>query len=96
MHCFLFLKQACFKSWFVNRFPPLLLAVGGADKVIAPAIRSGKRVCICGHENNLRSLLKYVDGISNSVRRLRLSGPFGLSASDPATLLVQRLSRSGI
>lgn len=35
------------------------------EEVIAPAIRSGKRVCICGHENNLRSLLKYVDGISN-------------------------------
>eukprot|EP00903_Cladosiphon_okamuranus_P015514 g14324.t1 len=36
------------------------------DEVIAPAIRSGKRVCVCGHENNLRSLLKYVDSISNS------------------------------
>lgn len=36
--------------------------------MIAPAIRSGKRVCVCGHENNLRSLLKYIDGISNAVR----------------------------
>ncbi|CAB1119401.1 unnamed protein product [Ectocarpus sp. CCAP 1310/34] len=36
------------------------------DEVIAPAIRSGKRVCVCGHENNLRSLLKYIDGISNA------------------------------
>ncbi|CAN0431387.1 unnamed protein product, partial [Hapterophycus canaliculatus] len=36
------------------------------DEVIAPAVRSGKRVCICGHENNLRSLLKYVDSISDA------------------------------
>ncbi|CAM9299955.1 unnamed protein product [Ectocarpus sp. 13 AM-2016] len=36
------------------------------DEVIAPAIRAGKRVCVCGHENNLRSLLKYIDGISNA------------------------------
>ncbi|CAN0270314.1 unnamed protein product, partial [Laminaria digitata] len=34
------------------------------DEVIAPSIRAGKRVCICGHENNLRSLLKHVDGVS--------------------------------
>ncbi|CAN0330564.1 unnamed protein product [Pylaiella littoralis] len=36
------------------------------DEVIAPAIRAGKRVCVCGHENNLRSLLKYVDGVSDT------------------------------
>ena len=31
-------------------------------------VREGKRVCICGHENNLRSLLKHVDGISDEAR----------------------------
>ena len=39
-----------------------------AEQVIAPSIRAGKRVCICGHENNLRSLLKHVDGVSAEVR----------------------------
>ena len=39
-----------------------------AAQVIAPSIRAGKRVCICGHENNLRSLLKHVDGVSAEVR----------------------------
>ncbi|CAM9873397.1 unnamed protein product [Discosporangium mesarthrocarpum] len=35
------------------------------EEVVRPSIVSGKRVCICGHENNLRSLLKHIDGISD-------------------------------
>jgi len=35
--------------------------------VIAPAIRSGKRVLIAAHGNSLRALVKYLDNISDSV-----------------------------
>eukprot|EP00953_Heterococcus_sp_UTEX-ZZ885_P023065 12709-Heterococcus_DN1.PRE.5 len=35
------------------------------ESVIAPAVRAGRRVCVCGHENNLRSLLKHLDGVSD-------------------------------
>ena len=34
------------------------------DKVIAPALREGKTVLVVGHENNLRSLLMQLEGIS--------------------------------
>lgn len=40
------------------------------EQVVVPSILEGKRVCVCGHENNLRSLLKYIDGVSNEVRNL--------------------------
>ena len=32
-------------------------------EVIAPAVRSGKRVLICAHGNSLRALVKYLDNI---------------------------------
>lgn len=35
------------------------------DDVVTPLIKSRKRVLIVGHENNLRSILKRVDNISN-------------------------------
>jgi 2,3-bisphosphoglycerate-dependent phosphoglycerate mutase len=34
------------------------------EEVLVPRIRSGRRLLICGHENNLRSLLMHIDGIS--------------------------------
>ncbi|KAG5184823.1 histidine phosphatase superfamily [Tribonema minus] len=43
------------------------------DNTIVPTIRSGKRVCVCGHENNLRSLLKHLDGVSDDdIRHVEL------------------------
>jgi 2,3-bisphosphoglycerate-dependent phosphoglycerate mutase len=36
------------------------------EQVIAPAIRSGKRVLIAAHGNSLRALVKYLDQISDS------------------------------
>jgi 2,3-bisphosphoglycerate-dependent phosphoglycerate mutase len=33
--------------------------------VVAPVIRSGKRVIISAHGNSIRALIKYLDGISN-------------------------------
>lgn len=35
------------------------------DEVIAPTIRSGKRVIIAAHGNSLRALIKHLDGISD-------------------------------
>jgi 2,3-bisphosphoglycerate-dependent phosphoglycerate mutase len=35
------------------------------DEVIVPQLRQGKRLLIVGHENNLRSLIKRLDDISN-------------------------------
>jgi 2,3-bisphosphoglycerate-dependent phosphoglycerate mutase len=35
------------------------------DEVIVPQLRAGKRLLIVGHENNLRSLIKRLDNISN-------------------------------
>jgi 2,3-bisphosphoglycerate-dependent phosphoglycerate mutase len=35
------------------------------DNVIVPQLKLGKRLMIVGHENNLRSLIKRLDGISN-------------------------------
>jgi len=35
------------------------------DEVIVPQLRQGKRLLIVGHENNLRSIIKRLDGISN-------------------------------
>jgi 2,3-bisphosphoglycerate-dependent phosphoglycerate mutase len=32
-------------------------------EVIAPAVRSGKKVIIAAHGNSLRALVKYLDGI---------------------------------
>ena len=34
--------------------------------LIAPAIRSGKRVVVAAHGNSIRALIKYLDGISDS------------------------------
>ncbi len=36
------------------------------DELIAPAIRSGKRVLISAHGNSLRALVKYLDNISET------------------------------
>jgi len=36
-------------------------------EVIAPAIRSGKRVLIAAHGNSLRALVKYLDNIPDDV-----------------------------
>jgi len=36
-------------------------------EVIAPSVRSGKRVVIAAHGNSLRALVKYLDGISDDV-----------------------------
>ena len=35
------------------------------DEVIAPKLRLGKRLLIVGHENNLRSIIKRLDNVSN-------------------------------
>jgi 2,3-bisphosphoglycerate-dependent phosphoglycerate mutase len=35
------------------------------DEVIVPQLRDRKRILIVGHENNLRSIIKRLDGISN-------------------------------
>ena len=43
----------------VNRFLPYW------HEVIAPVIRSGKRVIISAHGNSIRALVKYLDGISD-------------------------------
>jgi 2,3-bisphosphoglycerate-dependent phosphoglycerate mutase len=43
------------------------------ENSIKPVIRSGKRVFICGHENNLRSLLKHIDNVSDEdIRHVEL------------------------
>merc|ERR1712176_219627 len=34
------------------------------DEVLAPALQSGKTLLVCGHENNLRSLIMRLEGIS--------------------------------
>jgi 2,3-bisphosphoglycerate-dependent phosphoglycerate mutase len=34
-------------------------------ELIAPAVRSGKRVLIAAHGNSMRALVKYLDGISD-------------------------------
>ncbi len=35
------------------------------EQVIAPAIRSGRRVIVAAHGNSLRALVKYLDGVSD-------------------------------
>jgi 2,3-bisphosphoglycerate-dependent phosphoglycerate mutase len=35
------------------------------DRVVVPDLREGKRILIVGHENNLRSIIKRLDGISD-------------------------------
>jgi 2,3-bisphosphoglycerate-dependent phosphoglycerate mutase len=45
--------------------------------VIAPAIRSGKRVIIAAHGNSLRALVKYLDKISEA-EILKLNIPTGV------------------
>ena len=35
------------------------------DEVIVPQLKAGKRIMLVGHENNLRSIIKRLDGISN-------------------------------
>ena len=37
------------------------------DEVIVPQLRQKKRICIVGHENNLRSIIKRLDNIPNDV-----------------------------
>lgn len=44
----------------VNRFLPAW------ETVIAPTVRSGKRVIIVAHGNSLRALVKYLDGVSDA------------------------------
>jgi len=34
------------------------------DEVVAPALKSGKTLLVCGHENNLRSMIMRLEGIS--------------------------------
>mmetsp|Transcript_37791 Transcript_37791/g.83792 ORF Transcript_37791/g.83792 Transcript_37791/m.83792 type:complete len:156 (+) Transcript_37791:515-982(+) len=36
------------------------------DQVITPQLREGRRVLVVGHENNLRSIIKRLDGISDA------------------------------
>jgi 2,3-bisphosphoglycerate-dependent phosphoglycerate mutase len=36
------------------------------EESIAPALRSGKRVLIVAHGNSIRSLVKYLDDVSDS------------------------------
>lgn len=43
----------------VERFVPYW------EKVIAPTVKSGKRVLITAHGNSLRALVKYLDGVSD-------------------------------
>mmetsp|Transcript_506 Transcript_506/g.675 ORF Transcript_506/g.675 Transcript_506/m.675 type:complete len:369 (+) Transcript_506:1-1107(+) len=40
-------------------------SAGYWQEVIVPSIKKGKKVLVCGHENNLRALLKYIDSISD-------------------------------
>lgn len=35
------------------------------DEVIVPQLKAGKRIMLVGHENNLRSIIKRLDNISN-------------------------------
>lgn len=52
--------------------------VGEFWNVVArPAIRSGKRLIICGHGNGLRSLIKIIDGLSD-YETSRLDVPNGM------------------
>lgn len=46
-------------------------------KVMAPQIRSGKRVIISAHGNSLRALVKYIDGVSD-VDIVNLNIPTGI------------------
>ena len=34
------------------------------EQVIAPQVRSGKRILIAAHGNSIRALVKYLDGVS--------------------------------
>jgi 2,3-bisphosphoglycerate-dependent phosphoglycerate mutase len=36
------------------------------NELLAPAIRSGKRLVIAAHGNSIRALVKYLDGISDA------------------------------
>ena len=36
------------------------------NEVLAPAIRSGKRVLVAAHGNSIRALVKYLDGVSDA------------------------------
>jgi 2,3-bisphosphoglycerate-dependent phosphoglycerate mutase len=36
------------------------------DEVLAPAVRSGRRVVLSAHGNSMRALVKYLDGISDA------------------------------
>jgi 2,3-bisphosphoglycerate-dependent phosphoglycerate mutase len=45
--------------------------------MIAPAVRSGKRVLVAAHGNSLRALIKYLDGISEA-ELVELNVPTGI------------------
>jgi 2,3-bisphosphoglycerate-dependent phosphoglycerate mutase len=36
------------------------------NEVLAPAIRSGRRVLVAAHGNSIRALVKYLDGVSDA------------------------------
>jgi len=36
------------------------------NEVLAPAIRSGRRVLVAAHGNSIRALVKYLDGIADA------------------------------
>ena len=58
------------------------------DNVIVPELRMKKKVMIVGHENNLRSLIKRLDNISDDdILRVELPRAIPLEYSlDPETL----------
>jgi 2,3-bisphosphoglycerate-dependent phosphoglycerate mutase len=58
------------------------------DEMIVPQLKQGKRLLIVGHENNLRSILKRLDNISND-QIINLELPRGIPLVyklDPITL----------
>lgn len=65
----------------LDKIPPgesLKMTVGRAgvywDKVIAPALKEGNTVLVVGHENNLRGMIKRLEGICDE-RIINLSLP---------------------
>lgn len=49
-------------------------AVPYFQKKVMPALEDGKNVLICAHQNSLRALVKYIEGISNEeIREVRFS-----------------------
>lgn len=49
-------------------------AVPYFEEKILPAIKAGKNVLVCAHQNSLRALVKYIEGISDEdIRNVRFS-----------------------